>query len=889
MFGGRSVRLIGLVQLGLLLLAGQADSGRGEHSSAGETIWGDCVGEACFKLLGPKKSLAELEQGCAYIGGSLGSLVPENAQALLAHWHGIFQREYASQGLLLMGYKVNTAGKLEAVARVPDLSDGDSSQIAQMFSLNSFAGSGPCVSSAQHKTSGSVIWQTVGCELETPLFYAMCEHQRPEHGFCYEVRWKDAKSRMRKHVMTPVPRFPEGHPKVSEPAVCGISDSFGFIPPKGKWALTGNSEADSQECQEVSGGELFYAYNNPTTSSSNTGFDEDNSLVMFFVQDTDYRGYWVVVIDKPEAKSQDSGMLELLIDSVGLDDQNVEVLLYDDIPKGPMGENCTVENIRLENHGVDCYDWNSQTGSGRFIWRWNKCCTDGMVLGSLPSSNFCIQVAVGDKTNIRDLLFANYVDEEIEMSSAIPVDSPLQVCGYECPAFCKQISNCGECASTPGCGWCPSFGCEPIGAKEGCPEGVKDDGSGWLDRTSSSCCPNCEKHDACQTCSAEEGCGWDSRAAACRSGNIFSRFLCNSQSNSLTDLFAFSKEECTSFQPTPSPTDKPTSSPTTGPTLAPTTSEPTLSPSFGPTEAPSTSNPSQAPSKHPSQSPTSVEEGATSISRSTGGGDDSPDWLSWGLPLIIILLLLLASCSYFVIAKRRRSREDNDEFDSIGGMTAAAAAGSSTAVVAHTNPMFNNLALENSSNALVAALRAAKEQGAIIHLYTNCPDVAMELSHEGLCFVKCMEESGSILDDVSKRSYITRNLQSLSRMLGKRNSSEVRVDLKVKKLDEWTRHSNPHASDLDKSEFFYNGKLNQIQYTEEGIKVRKKGSDGEPLRWQFAPDEFDNFEQVMCLLSKAKWRKLKGANKLAQQHVDEERIIGTYFVNPATKDRVWLE
>jgi hypothetical protein len=115
-------------------------------------------------------------------------------------------------------------------------------------------------------------------------------------------------------------------------------------------------------------------------------------------------------------------------------------------------------------------------------------------------------------------------------------------------------------------------------------------------------------------------------------------------------------------------------------------------------------------------------------------------------------------------------------------------------------------------------------------------------------------------------------------MISGGNAQAVRVDLKVKKLDEWTKHVDLCATDLDKQEFFYNGKFNKLQFSDENIKVKKKQGEPVSLRWEFAPDEFDNFEQVLQVLSRDRWKQVR----------DHERRL-TYYVNPRTQERVWLE
>ncbi|GBG26373.1 Hypothetical Protein FCC1311_025942 [Hondaea fermentalgiana] len=857
-----------------------------------DAMWKDCMGSKCYKVFGPETSYENLQSLCHGYGGELFSA---GNQSVLQHVQSIFERDAQDTD----GDAVLLLGALTDKEALGNLAFDDASADVTLEFIDATLetavakmSSGSCIQSLRlDSDSAAVSWIETACEQDR--LYSVCQHTAPEYGFCYEIRWQDQKGRTRKRVMEPVTQFPQNHPKTAGNGVCGGAE-YNFIPPEGLWSGKGAGKANDSSCKLVSGGELFYGYDYPTSGSSNTGFADDNALTMFFLVDSDYRGYWVLAIDKPDGVDADDGYLGMSINGSGLDGAGVNVQLKDDPAVKDVGNACEKSDLKDEGFGRDCYAWNGTHGS--FIWRWHQCCTDGMVLGRLPSTDFCIDVEITKKRGLSKMLVGDFVADELDISmTEIPFDSAVNVCGYECPDFCSAITNCGECSSTKGCGWCPGYGCEAIGAKGGCAEG-------WRDSDSEECCEACATASSCDECVDIEGCGWNHRHHTCKSGNKYSRTLCQT-SDDLENYFAFGYAECTTESPTAAvqqtnstsaPTDAPysatptTSEPTTEAptTVEPTTAEPTTAEptTVEPTLPNTRSESTKAPAFQEETSNATTHEEAVDTPPS-GPADIGP--ASWTIALgalgacVLLIALLAGGYKY---KRRKGSRENLDgDFTSI----APGVIKQSTKVSAFQqgNPMFDNIGLvcdkpskTYPKNPLVQALAAHKAAGDYFRVFTNNPSIAMQLSKETMCFVKCTEDDGVLLDKLEKPGPI-RALVNLAMAKSSRGdaspTSKVKTHLRIKKRDEWTRHIDPATE----KEFFYNGKLNEVVNDAAGIneaQASARREDADPLRWEFAPDEFEDFDLVLDVLSRANWQLCKDL------HLE-------YFLHPESGERVWIE
>jgi hypothetical protein len=277
---------------------------------------------------------------------------------------------------------------------------------------------------------------------------------------------------------------------------------------------------------------------------------------------------------------------------------------------------------------------------------------------------------------------------------------------------------------------------------------------------------------------------------------------------------------------------------------------------------------------------------------SSSGGCGTACWL---VPLLIVLLLLLLLAAWFWYQQRQRDRRKNEvdsdvDFTGVGAFPAGAAQGATAGAVggqafAQGNPMFSDLALADKlaaetgglagstdsggADELVRALEEAKARGDLIRLFTNSPATAMLLSERTGSFVKCTHDGGGLLDTQVQASGFFRAVTAA--FLEGRRSPKVKTDFKVLKRDEWTAHTDPCSDKI----YFYNGKLNKVVYNAAAVEVTKTAK-AEPLRWEFAPDEFDNFDKFLAVLKQQRWTR-------------KEDLHVAYFVNSRNQDRVWIE
>lgn len=156
--------------------------------------------------------------------------------------------------------------------------------------------------------------------------------------------------------------FPKEHVLARE-TICGQTFKEGdAIPAQGKWSETGSDGS----CKAVPGGDLFYAYNYPAGASSNTGFEQAEELLYYFVVDDSNLLSFVVVNDK--AGTGTGGAARFALETVGLRGSSANVLRFDD-PVNP--STC---NVNEPNVGAlpDCYEYSPQESKGTFSWRWSR-------------------------------------------------------------------------------------------------------------------------------------------------------------------------------------------------------------------------------------------------------------------------------------------------------------------------------------------------------------------------------------------------------------------------------------------------------------------------------------------------------------------------------------
>ena len=158
--------------------------------------------------------------------------------------------------------------------------------------------------------------------METNLKLQTIQPATGNTDLCMKMSW-DRKnltaSFQKKRLVRPVVGFNSQHPVVTK-KVCGGANTGDPIPAVGKWSTSGNKDPKHYSCAaccdctfsfdektcsgagQVYGGSLFYAYNYPRSSSSNTGMEEKETESIFFVKDANNNVFLVLNHDKPYNK-----------------------------------------------------------------------------------------------------------------------------------------------------------------------------------------------------------------------------------------------------------------------------------------------------------------------------------------------------------------------------------------------------------------------------------------------------------------------------------------------------------------------------------------------------------------------------------------------------------
>lgn len=269
------------------------------------------------------------------------------------------------------------------------------------------------------------------------MLLGACRGHQPS-GFTYRLDWNTVSSGEVSVEVIPVSTMPAAHPKVTG-TVCGETFAAGSpIPANSFWSTSGAATAGGAGCTSVTSGEMFYAYNYPSTSSGNSGYNRRNTLSIYMINDDANDAYIVLSVDIPNSGQTGGDTLSVDITSTGI--PGARVILSDDA-----GE----------------VTWDTATGVGSATWGWSECCTDGAVIGPLPRSGFTLDLTA-------DRAGSSITD--VEFITLDPAAGPGQVArrtysfaslqsstrfarlsGFTTAEFCASFSTCGECALQSQC------------------------------------------------------------------------------------------------------------------------------------------------------------------------------------------------------------------------------------------------------------------------------------------------------------------------------------------------------------------------------------------------------------------------------------------------------
>ncbi|EDQ89459.1 uncharacterized protein MONBRDRAFT_25119 [Monosiga brevicollis MX1] len=249
---------------------------------------------------------------------------------------------------------------------------------------------------------------------------------------CYRLRWRLADPIPRERMIRPVTGFPPEHALVQNER-CGHQYAAGDPIPVSALYSTSNGNSG---CQEVTGGSLFYAYNWPNGASANTGFEEPEKALFYFVQREDSNVSFVLVHDTPGNADGGGVTLELLAPDLAGRELDWEV--RDDYN--------------------EVYEYDSTTGLGRIVQNWAVCCTDGAALGPLPPYGYRITFRYSRILGLNGVRVGNY-NASTNSLSMIELDlddlaDGIELTTFTCDQICEDKKSCGECASDDLCAWC---------------------------------------------------------------------------------------------------------------------------------------------------------------------------------------------------------------------------------------------------------------------------------------------------------------------------------------------------------------------------------------------------------------------------------------------------
>jgi len=323
--------------------------------------------------------------------------------------------------------------------------------------------------------------------------------------------------------------------------------------------LSANQFLTATGRQQISmpGANAFYAYSYPYSWSANTGRETSNTVNLFFLQDAASKFFHFYIIDKAwDGSGGDYRMTLSGTHSVfapgGTTFHDAYTPAHPAIAAATAYPGVHVAGtlpIMLRDDPWNVYNYDASTGSYQFHWIWLECCTDGMVLGPMPCPSSdsdpgfnityeadCANMAgleQGTRISMWNplgpaynpggcdgaplkhpvsgvLRAANWIHYDVPMDQTCTWTAGIQLTAKPCAAYCARFTNCGECSSTPECGWDASASSSSDACKH-----INEFG-GPLTKYGETCSV-CETKTTAFDCMCEPGCGWaplDNKTAA---------------------------------------------------------------------------------------------------------------------------------------------------------------------------------------------------------------------------------------------------------------------------------------------------------------------------------------------------------------------------------------
>lgn len=340
---------------------------------------------------------------------------------------------------------------------------------------NGIGGLGMCVSGTPDYPSVNTVtvvqWETKGCAaacgLETPPATpgvpptvpfvspsTCCPIDAPKSQ-CYRAAYNEKSAfanvrLMDEYGVMPATNYPAHHPKVAM-GVAGGASATSQVPAVDLWSRIGVTSAVDPSVEVVNGSVAFFAYSYPSSYSSNTGYESDNALVTFLVQDDNCQTYLLVLVDR--AGDGSGGYLKLNMTTTGVPVSEFGVLSGG--TSGVHGGGFTGAPVTFLNDPqarIDTYD---AYDGGIVSWEWDECCNDGMVVGPLPYGrdwSVNMKVMTHETRGLDSFKIGTYDAERNDVGfvaanirKATPKWGGLQYDSMECTSWCQRYTDCASC------------------------------------------------------------------------------------------------------------------------------------------------------------------------------------------------------------------------------------------------------------------------------------------------------------------------------------------------------------------------------------------------------------------------------------------------------------
>lgn len=209
----------------------------------------------------------------------------------------------------------------------------------------------------------------------------------------------------------------------------------------------------------VESAKKHYSYGHPISHSANTGNEISDAIVVYLYQEQNFGNpansklSLVYINDKPKDGSQGRSEVDIAVSGTDLSHFGVQTT---DDPHA-FTDSVTINGAKTHIHGR---------------WRWWRCCTDGMTLGTLPS-DFSLNFTFSHLQNIDRILVSqqNQFGAQDLFGFSADETEGIRISGAICENECGKYSNCSACSDQPSCGWCEDSGtCEygsPTGPRDG--------------------------------------------------------------------------------------------------------------------------------------------------------------------------------------------------------------------------------------------------------------------------------------------------------------------------------------------------------------------------------------------------------------------------------------